>query len=1055
MKIYYLYQPWYPSGRCCRLLPVIIWISALVIISGPLRAGAFFDGHREGMSGPKAQAPRHGGQKAPVVITGSVVTRQGTPLSGVSIIAKGTGPKQSWTSDSKGAFQAVILQGNTSLVFSYLGYLSKEISCETSGLVKVVLEESHNQLDQVQILAYTTTSKRLATGNSFTLTSGELSKSPVPNVLQMVQNKVPGLQITQNTGQVGGSFNVKIRGINGLNNVDPLYVVDGVPFPAGGTNFNPNGISGGLPTLSNNRGSGTLAQQGGNALNYLNAEDIESIDVLKDADATSIYGSRGAYGVILITTKKGSHLKNGDASLNINLERALSVVGSFPELLGTADYLMLRTEALKNDGLSVGAADVDLNGTYPLDAEHNWARELTDHNAWSTRLNLRYSGGSELSSYSLSGSFNDQGNVLRNKGYSRDGGAKLDLAAGSRDKKFNLTVSALYTSTVNTMLPYDFSGDGAILRAPNAPSYFNADGSLNWISNANPYSYIHTDYRGVTNNLLGNTTLVYRPLKGLTLKALVGYNLLTGNELRQVPSGVFAPNDLAATAKSNSASNIYNIRTWSFEPYASYARPLGKKGNITAIAGATFQDKLIDQSQITGTGFVADARLNNPSAATSVTTGYNRSLTRYMGYFGNLNYNWANRYILNLTARYDGSTKFAPENRFGWFGSVGGGWIFSEEKFIKALLPFLSFGKLRASYGTTGGDGIANYSYLSSYSTGVPYLNNTVFTANGLANRTLHWESNKKQDYGISLGFFRDRFLIDASYYKNKVSDQLVSQPLSNVSGFASVLLNSPVRIENTGLELSLSAVNIRGEHFGWSTTAVLTVPRNKVLAMPSQFLSPNFNYVLGRSVSNLKVYNYAGVNPQTGEYNFINAAGVQGSFLTGLSNEDKYINIDLSPRYFGSITNSLSYNGLSLDFSFAVVNKMGSNFQGQLATLPGYLDRNTTAWALDRWQHPGDQTDVPKATANLLNSAFSQNNFRQSSGGYERIVYARLQNLSLSWAVPKAMLKRWHVDQLRISLQGQNLWTISKYRDLDPENLSLVSLPPLKVFNLGINLTL
>jgi TonB-linked SusC/RagA family outer membrane protein len=995
------------------------------------------------------------GIKAPVVITGKITTKDGSPLPGVTITAKGTGPKQVWISDIKGTYRAIVFEGNTSLVFSYLGYLSKEVKISTNRVLDITLEENNSQLDQVQVLAYTTTSKRLSTGNSYTITSEELAKSPVPNVLQMIQNKVPGLQIIQNTGQVGGSFNVKIRGINGFNNVDPLYIVDGVPYPAGGTNFNPNGMSGGLPTLSNNRGTGTLAQQGGNALNYLNPEDIESIDVLKDADATAIYGSRGAYGVILITTKKGSYNKNGDPSLNVNLNRSLSVVGTFPELLGTTDYLMLRREALKNDGLTAGPADLDLNGTYPLDAETNWSKELTYYKAWSTRLNLRYSGGSELTSYSVSGSFNDQGNVLRSKGYNRDGGLKVDLSTNTKDKKFNITVSTLFSSTVNTMLPYEFSGDAATLRAPNGPSYFNPDGSLNWISNANPYSYINTDYRGVTNNLLGNTTLLYKPVKGLTIKALVGYNLLTGNELRQVPTTVFAPNDVTATARANSASNVYNIRTWSFEPYANYTTALGKRGNITAIAGATFQDKMIYQNQITGTGFVADARLNNPSAGTTVTTAFNKSLTRYMGYFGNLNYNWANKYIVNFSARYDGSTKFAPENRFGWFGSVGGSWIFSEEKLIKDNLPFLSFGKLRASYGTTGGDGIPNYSYLATYSTGTPYLNNTVFTTSALANNTLHWESNKKQDYGISLGFLKDRILIDASYYKNKVSDQLIGQPLSNVTGFSSVTLNSPVLIQNTGLEFSLSSSNIRGKNFSWSTNAVMTLPKSKVISMPEQYLTPNFNYVLGESISNIKVFNYVGVNPQTGEYNYLNAAGVQGAYLTGLTTTDKNTNIDLAPRYFGSVSNSFSYKSISLDFSVALVNKMGANFQGQLSYLPGYFDRNTTSWALDRWQNPGDITNVPKATTNLLTNLFGQNIFRQSSGAYERVTYARLQNLSLSYSLPKEYLKRLHVSNLRVTLQGQNLLTISKYHDLDPENLSLVSLPPLKVFNLGLNVTL
>jgi TonB-linked SusC/RagA family outer membrane protein len=991
----------------------------------------------------------------PKLFLGRVLDESDQPLPGASIREKGT-QNISYAND-KGEFSILVKEpAQQTLQFSYVGYDLLEV--KTSSLnnpVQVRLKATINSLDQVQVLAYSTTSKRLNIGNTYTITAKELEKNPVPNVLQTLQNRVPGLEIGQTTGQVGGSFNVKIRGINGFSNVDPLYIVDGVPYPAGGTNFNPNGQSGGLPTLRNNRGSGTLAQQGGNALNYINPEDIETIDVLKDAEATSIYGSRGAYGVILITTKKGSMNKNGSPSLYVNINRSTSSTGTFPELLNTEQYLTIRREAIANDGLTVTGTDLDLNGTYPADKYTNWAKELTDYTATGTRVHTRYSGGNELSGYSVAASYNDQGNVLRSKGYNRDGGLKFDLNTNSKDRKFSMQVSALLNSTVNTMVPYEFSGDAATLRAPNSPSFFKEDGSLNWIGNLNPYSFINTDYRGITNNILGSTNLSYAPVKGLTIKALVSYNLLSGNELRQVPISVFAPTDATATTKANSASNIYNIRTWSFEPHIGYVSKLGKDGTISAIAGATFQDKLIHQDQITGTGFVADARLNNPSAATTVTTAYNKSFTRYMGYFGGLNYNWKNKYLLSLSTRYDGSTKFGPDHRYGWFGSVGGVYIFSEEQLIKDNLPFLSFGKIRGSYGTTGGDGIQNFLYLGTYATGTSYLGNTVFTTSALANNSLHWETNKKLDYGISLGFFKDRIVLDASYYRNRISDQLITQPLTSVTGFASVLRNSPSLLQNTGYELSLTTSNISKAKFTWSSTVVMSIPDSKVVSLPEQLLNPNLNYVLGLPITNVKVFDYTGVNPQTGEYNYRNAAGDIGNFQNALTINDKIANVNLAPKLYGSISNSFSYGNISLDFTFSFVNKIGTNFQGQLTYLPGYFDRNTTTWALDRWQKPGDITDVPKATTNLASNLFGLNNFRQSSGAYERIIFSRLQNASLSYSLPKSILSKVKISNARFSVQGQNLFTISKYKDLDPENMSLNSLPPLRVINLGINLTL
>ncbi|HEY0174757.1 MAG TPA: SusC/RagA family TonB-linked outer membrane protein, partial [Pedobacter sp.] len=852
---------------------------------------------------------------------------------------------------------------------------------------------------------------------------------------QLIVGKVAGVTITPNGGQPGQGSTIRIRQGASLNaSNDPLIVVDDVP------------LTGGLSGTGGTQNSGVS-----NPLSLINPADIETFTILKDAASTAIYGSRASNGVILITTKKG---KAGKPQLSFNLNRGTTIPGSNPQLLGTDDYLMLRREAIKNDGLTVTATDLDLNGTYPANAYTNWSKELTGHSASTTRLNTTYSGGNEFTTFSIGGNYDDQGNVLQAKGYNRDGAMRLRLTNTTPNKKFSIDVSAYYTSTVNTMVPYDFTGDANILRAPNAPSYFLPDGSLNWIAGTNPYSYINVIYKSVTNNLIGSTTLNYNPIKGLNIRAVTGYNVLSGSELRETPSSVFDPAIVNRGVLTNSSSNVYNIRTWSFEPFASYVTPISK-GTLTVTAGATFQDKLNNQTTVSGTGFVADARLNNPSAGTTLTQYYNQTQTRYLGYFGSISYNWANKFVVDFTSRYDGSTKFGPDHRYGLFGSVDGGYIFSQEKWVKETLPFLSFGKLKGSYGTSGGDGIPSYIYLSTYATGTAYLGNTTFLNNGLANADLHWEMTRKKDVGMTLGFLKDAITIDVDYYKNTTTQSLVLQPISSVTGFTSIGQNSPATTQSTGLEFSILTTNINRKNLRWTTNFVLTIPKTKLVAFPPGLVLSNSNYVVGSSLSNIKVYDYAGVNPATGEYNYRNAAGVQGAYLVGLTQADKVVNIDVSPKFFGSVSNSITYKSFSLDFTFSLVNKMGNNFQGLLSYLPGTINQNETTWALDRWQKPGDITNVPKATTSFISSYLGQNNFRQSSGAYERIIYSRLQNASISYNLADSFFKRINVNNMRVFVNGQNLLTFSKYHDLDPDNPALNSLPPLRVINLGVNFTL
>jgi TonB-linked SusC/RagA family outer membrane protein len=987
-----------------------------------------------------------------IEIAGTVVDDNGQPIPGVSVAAESEGVRKIWVTQPDGTFRTGIIPSTGFLLFSCVGYTDKKITISGMKNIYVVLQSDNNQLDEVQINAYSSTSRRLNTGNTFTLKAEDFASSPAPSIFQIIQNRVPGLEIIQNTGQIGSSFQVRIRGVNGLNQVDPLYVIDGVSYPAGGKNLNPNGRSGGLPTLENNRNRGSLAQLGGNALNYINPEDIASIDVLKDADATSIYGSRGAYGVILITTKKGSPENNRIGSLNLVLDRSVSVVGILPKLMGTADYLTIRREALTNDGLAIGSPDLDLNGTYPLDVDNNWVKEMISGATQSSRLHARYSGTGERVSYAFVGSYNQQENIVRHNGDNKEGGFKFDVSTQSSNKKVEINMSALLNFTQNTMVPYDFTGDPATFRAPNAPSYFNTDGSLNWVNGANPYGFLNTDFHQDIANVIGASTVIYKPIKGLSLKTQIGYNLLNGSELRQIPTTAFALGDPLGADKANSTKNRFSIRTWSVEPFANYQIKVGE-AQFSITSGATLQDKLVDLNVITGTGFPTDSRLNNPVVGSLVANRYAHVQNRYLGFFGSLNVNWYDKYIISSSIRYDGSTKFAPASRFGWFGSVAGAYVFTQEKAIKEKFPFLSFGKLRASYGTSGGDAIDNFSYLATYATGPDYLGDPTITTGDVANNLLHWEKNRKLDISISLGFFQDRLIFDAGFYHNTVSDLLYGSPISSVTGFSLVEMNSTAVIRNTGAEFSLSWENRKSRAMRWRTSAVFTLPKTEVISLSDYFLKPGYTYAIGYSPLNTKAYNYQGVDPQIGKYSYLTASGKRVYSLLDLTEADKTVNIDLVPTYFGSLTNSLRYKSLSFEFTMAFGGKMAKTFLGQTTTLPGAFGYNSSTDVLRRWQKPGDITDIPKPTSTFfgLLDAFA---FSQSTGAYQRIYYLRMQNMSFSYNFGQKLIKPLHAKNMKVSLQGQNLFTFTNYKNLDPENAVLTQLPPLRMFNVELGVT-
>ena len=987
-------------------------------------------------------------------LSGRVLDADGKPLADATVAIKKTKTYTSTRAD--GLFTLNVHEGDV-LVITFVGYTSREIKVtadlfdrKEGNVLPIALSRSTNELDQVQVTAYGTTTKRLNPGDITTITAEEIEKSPVSNVLEAIQGKVPGLFIQQTTGQPGGAFTLQVRDAEDIANgaIAPLIIVDGVRYP-GST----------LPLFgSTDVGLGTGSTlQGGNGLNYINPQDIASIDVLKDADATAIYGSAGAYGVILITTKKA---QAGAPTLNANVYTGVSIKGEEPKLMNTQQYVMLREEALKNDGLTAGSGDLDVNGTWPTDRSTNWRNVYLGSSAQTTSTNLSYSGGSKYTSYMVNGSYTDNGNIQRHKGDFQNGSMRVSLSTTTADNKFNLALTGGYMASKNDMVPYDFSLSTA-LDAPNAPSPFLPNGQINWADDdengPGTAANINRTYNNVTNNFLANGTLVYKPVRGLTLRTILGYNDLTGKELIGYPTTTMAPTNTNAAQQTQGVYNFFDNRSLSISPYAEYDRLLWGKGNLNLKAGGEIDNENAYSTNIVGKGFASDALLTDPAAATSVTSTYSQTPYRALGFYGIIKYVWDQKYILDLNGRRDGSTKFGEDNRFGNFGSVAAAWIFSDEKFMKENLPFLSFGKLRGSTGIVGGDAIPSYAYLSTYTANQTAYNGKLgLSPGGPADPNLSWEKNHDSEIGLDLGFLKDRVLLSGDYYHNESSNQLVTRPVSYITGFGTYSLNSDAVVRTSGWEGTLSTINIRTRDFTWTTHLNISIPTSKLIKAPS-LANQDFNYVVGKPLTGKLLYKYAGVDPETGFFQFTNAKGSTQDFdyLSGLTQADMTQFVDMAPKFFGGITNSFTYKQFSLDVFVNVTDRMGYNELAQSGYLFGMFDVNGSTDWLRRWQKPGDKTDMPKVSTNIINDVFRMWTYQTSTGAYTNATYARLQNVSFRYHFSKHLLSKSHLHDVTLYLQGQNLLTVSKFGGLDPENLNAGVIPPLRVFTGGINLTL
>ncbi|TAM97995.1 MAG: SusC/RagA family TonB-linked outer membrane protein [Chitinophagaceae bacterium] len=716
---------------------------------------------------------------------------------------------------------------------------------------------------------------------------------------------------------------------------------------------------------------------------------------------------------------------------------------------------MMREEAFKNDGVIPNVNNAPDLLVWDTTRYTNFEKLLIGGTAHTTNAQASISGGNEQTQFLLSGGYNHQTTVLPGNLADNRGSFHVNVNHRSLNKRFNLAFSAFYVSDNDNINATDITS--FINHSPNTPALYDSTGQLNWqqggVAFDNPLSYLLSAYMAQTNNLMGHLQLSYELLPGLTLKASTGYNTLSLKEINTNP--VTSQNPIYNPQGYSQFGNN-SFKSWIVEPQMEYIKEAGKL-RLDLLLGGTWQQTMNDNSSFFAYGYSNDELLKSISAASSLSViGDSYSQYRYQASFGRLNLNWANTYILNVSGRRDGSSRFGPGKRFGNFGALGAAWLFSNEKFIKNNLHFLSFGKLRASYGNTGNDQIPDYQYLDSWSsTAYPYDGIAGLYPSRLFNPDYSWEINRKLETAIELGFFKDNLQLSVSYFRNRSSNQLIQYRLPVQTGFTNIISNFPATVQNTGWEITLNSNNITSGVFTWTTAFNLTIPKNKLIAFPGLATSSySGEYIIGQPLSIIRGYQYLGVNPKTGIFKFRDVNN------DGIINFQDYVTLgNLDPKFYGGLNNNFTYKSFGLTIFFEFRKQWGKNYLASVYNPyvypPGTMGNQPVA-LLGRWQKPGDKSSLQQFTTTPGTAAYNAlNNFVYTSGGiYGDASFIRLKTIALSYSIPQDLLKKAHVASTNIYLQAQNLLTFTHYQGSDPETQNLYALPPLRAITAGIQFT-
>jgi TonB-linked SusC/RagA family outer membrane protein len=1004
------------------------------------------------------------------VVTGKVMNPENEPIEGVNVGIKGT--KQFTSTNEKGLFKITVNNPASVLQFTATNVETLEVELSGRKEITVILLPKVSKLDEVHIIAYGTSTQRYNVGSISKVTAEDIAMQPVSNPLSALQGRVSGLVVTSTSGIPGASVKVQLRGQNSLNpnlnNIspidNPLFIIDGVPFSPQNANVNqfPSAASPGIGVTFNN------AYGGISPFNSINPLDIESIEVLKDADATAIYGSRGGNGVILITTKRG---KTGKTKFSLNVRDGISVVGHTMPMMNTKQYLEMRREAFANDGITPNLTLYDPGYapdllSFDTTRYTDWKKTFLGNTAYNTDANASISGGTANTQFYLGAGYNRDTYIFPGDYADNRASFNINLHHTSFNKKLVLDFASNYSYDKNNS-----SGSPNLLTAytlePDYPELMDKNGNLIWTykgvnldgsyAGFNPFAYLKDKYNIQNNALNSSLQIGYQLMKGLTLRTSLGFNSFNSREYYGNPTSAQNPyNYPVATARFG--NNDFN--TWIAEPQLEYKNKIDQSF-FSILIGSTFQKNSNYKSEMDGSGYINDHLIESISGApnTTATDSYNEY--KYAALFGRINYRWDNKYLINLNARRDGSSRFGPNKQFGNFGSIGVGWLFSEENFLKKNATLISYGKLRASYGITGSDAIPDYQYLSRWApTNYSYQSNIGYTPQNLSNPDFSWARTKKLEIGLELGLLHDKILFNSSWYRNSSGNQLVTYQLPNQTGFSSVIENWGAVVQNSGVELQIQSTNIKVRKFAWKTSFNITFPKNKLLSFPGiEKSSYSTTYRVGKSLSTQNWFKYAGVNDTTGIFQFLDANGnlTYDPNMPGGGKYNDYYNMgNLDPEFYGGLQNTLSYKGIQLDIFIEFKKQPGVNYLSQIYSyVPGW-EFNQPAELLNRWQAIGDKKDFQQFTSQYSQAAIAARNyFLQSSGVYSDASYIRFKTISLSYELPTIFTKKIHVEKILIYATAQNLFTITGYKGNDPETQNFYGVPPLKTISCGIQLNL
>ncbi|MCH3995366.1 MAG: TonB-dependent receptor [Prevotella sp.] len=968
-----------------------------------------------------------------IKIHGVVKDETGEPIIGASVMQKGT--TNATVTDLDGNFDMTVPSDGT-ITITYLGYATKNVAVNGKQNLDIALTQNSKQLNEVVVIGYGTMRKSDLTGSIGSLDSKKLNDQPVANIGQALQGKVAGLQVVD-AGKPGDNVSIKIRGLGSINNSDPLVVIDGVPTDLG--------------------------------LNSLNMADVDRVDVLKDASATAIYGSRGANGVIMITTKKG---KNGVGHLSLSANFSFQNATKKPSLLNSAQYAELNNEMMANAGY-----DQNPLWTNPgsLGNGTNWVDEVF-RTGYLQNYTLSYSGGSETAHYYVSGGFLDQTGTVKSISYRRYTFQINTDAQVLKWLKFsnNLTVSA----DVKKQGSYDL---GSTYRAlPVFPvkdengEWSGPEGNALWYgSTRNPVGPLTTD-QSKTNgyNLLGNITGEISFTKDLKFKSTLGIDAKFWYIDSFTPAYDWKPIPTEESSRYKSDNKAF---TYLWDNYFLYDHTFANKHHVSLMAGTSAQwndnDYLNAQKNIFA--FENVHEMDNGEKMYAI--GGNESEWALFSYMARANYDYCNRYLLTATIRKDGSSRFGRNHRWGTFPSVSLAWRLTEEPWYKQN-ELLNDLKIRMGYGVTGSQAsVGNYGYMATYNTSVyPFgtagNEQTALISTTLANPNIHWEQVAQANIGFDATMFHSRINLSVDAYLKKTTDMLVKASIPITSGFedTSTTYTNAGKVTNKGVELTLHTVNLKGI-LGWETNLSYTYNKNKIndlnsatpfyinqinnsyVTMLSKGYPINvfYGYVTDGIFQNAKdVQNHAyqaGAQPGDIRFKDLNNDGV-------INDDDRTVIGNPNPTHLFSMSNVLSWKGFELNIYLQGVagNKIFNANKIDLTGMSAAYNQLTDV--LSRWHGEGTSNVMPRAVYGDPNG-----NNRISDRYVESGSYLRLKTISLSYDFPKQWLKYLTVEGAKLTLSCENVATITGYSGFDPEvgvnGIDLSSYPVSRTFNVGLNI--